>query len=201
MKSCARGFILGTLLCPGTPIWEKHPNTRIFFQQSFHGRLLDSTVFMDKKDLAKMSKYILAPTTASVWECFQPPFVFCIEAMEMVTIAVPQSQRCTNTQRYTVRHWHNCAMSAQCLYHINRNIMTKEAFENAGTSMMSMGEYIFSHNQWKPKLTRPSRNSTALPTEHRLLQTWLSKARRDILSCTSVSNPLTSIVIKHLLVP
>lgn len=143
----ARGNHVGITLYPGTSASGKHPETgeKLSTHSPYEASGSYSAGLMDIEDLATIEKHSCPGSGTCAGMFTANTMSTCIEAIGM---AIPNSSTAPALNEHGEIHeevLENCAKSAQCLSLMMekniraRDIMTKEAFENAMTVMMALG--------------------------------------------------------------
>ncbi|KAL3932402.1 MAG: hypothetical protein SGARI_003972, partial [Bacillariaceae sp.] len=143
----ARGNHIGITLYPGTSASGKHPKTgeKLSTHSPYEASGSYSAGMMDIEDLTTIEKHSCPGSGTCAGMFTANTMSTCIEALGM---AIPNSSTTPALNEKGEIHEQvlkNCAKSSQCLSHMMkhniraRDIMNKEAFENAMTVMMAIG--------------------------------------------------------------
>jgi dihydroxy-acid dehydratase len=143
----ARGNCIGITLYPGTSASGKHPKTGeiLSTHSPYEASGSYSAGLMDIEDLATIEKHSCPGSGTCAGMFTANTMSTCIEAIGM---AIPNSSTVPaldENGKINGEVLKNCTISAQCLSNMMeknirpRDIMTKEAFENAITVMMALG--------------------------------------------------------------
>jgi dihydroxy-acid dehydratase len=143
----ARGNCIGITLYPGTSASGKHPKTgeSLSTHSPYEASGSYSAGLMDIEDLVTIEKHSCPGSGTCAGMFTANTMSTCIEAIGM---AIPNSSTVPALNEDGEIHeevLRNCVVSASCLSHMMekniraRDIMTKDAFENAMTVMMALG--------------------------------------------------------------